>query len=368
MNRCSTPHFSRVCMQAAIIFACLMLCIPRLSHAASATLNFNFNGVEARASALVAPTQAGSTANTYAPVFKSVQATTEIVQTVVQPQPVESAPITVQPAETAPVTTQPAESAPATAQPTEAAPGGSVRPAPAAKGAPKIGIGIDTTMSNDLKIYTIPVSYALNRNFALQLTLPFVTAKFADTDDLSHTNNGLGDVGLTLKHRIGSENSSALLYSLLTVKLATGNANQGLGTGTYDLALTEKVIKRFGIYRVTLMGGIIQPLNDPTILDSKIEFGTTFSYMAAAERTFFVPDFWCGIRTEGLHTFESRIDGIAQGNALTTLDLAPELKYYFKRGSSINFGINIPVYTNYALVGGAKTRQLSANFGISTMF
>ena len=126
MKRCSTSRFLRASRQTAVIMASLMVTVPSLSHGASATLNFNFNGVEARASALVAPTQAGSTATTYAPVFKNVQTTTEITPVVApsQPQPVESAPATAQPVETAPSTPQPVEAAPATAQPAEVAPGG----------------------------------------------------------------------------------------------------------------------------------------------------------------------------------------------------------------------------------------------------
>ena len=223
-------------------------------------------------------------------------------------------------------------------------------------------------MSDDLKIYTVPVSYTLNRNFALQLTLPVVTATFDDINGVSSTNTGIGDIGFTVKHRIGSENDIAALFTLLTAKFGTGDPNKGLGTGTYDLAVTEKIIKRFGSYRGTLMAGVTQPLNDPTILGSKVEYGTTISYMAALERTVAFSDLWFGVRVEGLHSFETKIDGLAQGNALTTLDIAPELKYYFKRSTSLNLGMNIPAYTDYALTGGSKSRQLSANFGISTMF
>ena len=208
----------------------------------------------------------------------------------------------------------------------------------------------------------------INRNFAIQLNIPIVTAKFDDANGFSNTNTGIGDVSLTLKHRIGSENSMGALFSLITAKFASGDANKGLGTGTYDISLTEKVIKRFGDFRGTLMGGVTQPLNTATILNNKVEYGTTISYMAAVEHTLLLSDLWVGIRAEGMHSFETKIDHIAMGNSLTTLDIAPEFKYYFKRNASVNLGANIPVYTDYALQGGSTTRQVSVGFGVSMLF
>jgi hypothetical protein len=342
-------------------------------------VNFGFSGVTQPAVPLVVPNQAGSAATTFAPVFKSVQATTEIdtTRSFAQPaeaaptvaQPVEAAPTVAQPVEAETTVAQPADAAAAVAQPVETTPTGTPQQAaPAAKSVPKIGIGIDALMSNDLKIYTVPLSYTINRNFVVMVAIPVVTAKIDTPGGGTKTNTGIGDVGLTVKNRIGSENRIGALFTIVSAKFPTGDADKGLGTGTYDVTLTEKVIKRFGDYRGTLMAGVTQPLNDPTILGSKIEYGTTISYMAAIERTALLPDLWFSVRAEGMHSFQTKIDHIAMGNALTTLDVAPELKYYFKRNSAINLGVNVPVYTDYALTGGSKTRQVSASFGVSTMF
>ena len=326
--RSSSPR-KRTNRAIAACIVCMTAFAPSLSLAASVTVNYGFLGAPR-----VADMKAETTATTYAPVFKGIQTSTEL------------------------------DNASGIAQPVEAP--GAVS---SAKSGPKIGIGIDALMSNDLQIYTIPLSYAINRNFAVQVNLPVVTAKFDDNNDgISNSNTGIGDVSLTLKHRIGSENDLAALFSLVTAKFPSGDANKGLGTGTYDITLTEKVIKRFGDFRGTIMLGVTQPLNDPTIQGSKVEYGTTVAYMAALEHTFFLPDLWFGVRAEGLHALETRIDGIAQGNALTTLDLVPEFKYFFKRRASVNLGVNFPVYTDYALKGGSSTREVSASFGVSMMF
>ena len=356
MKRSTSPPLRRAHKAIAVVATCTTLFVPSLSFAATTSVYFGFSGgTPVSAAAVVAPPQAGSTVAT-APssVFNTVQKTTELDSTrnTAPTQPAESTPAVAQPVETTPSST-PQQAAPA---------------APAAKPAPKIGIGVDAVMSDNLKVYTIPVSYAINRNFAVQMNIPVVTAKFDDATGSAATNTGIGDVSLTLKHRIGSEHGLGALFSLVTAKFPSGDADKGLGTGTYDITLTEKVIKRFGDFRGTLMAGVTQPLNKPTILGSSVEYGTTVSYMAAVEHTLVLSDLWFGVRAEGLHSFETKIDGLAQNNALTTLDLAPEFKYYFKKNASANLGVNVPVYTDYAVQGGSTTRQVSASFGVSMLF
>jgi hypothetical protein len=322
------------------LIVCMTACAPTLSlAAASATVNFGFSG----GTSPVVPIQPGTTISTAPPLFKSIQASTELG--------------TVQSA---------TSSTTAVAQPTETAPGAA--PQQSVKSSPKIGIGIDTLSSDKLKIYTIPLSYTINHKFSVQANLPIVTATIDDITGTSSNNTGIGDVNFTLKHFMGDEDEAAAFFTLLTTKFASGDANKGLGTGTYDIALTEKVIKRFGAFRGSLMAGIIQPLNTPTILGSQVEYGTTLSYMASVEHTVILPNLWLGVRTEGFHSFETKIDRIAQGNALTTLDVAPQLRYFFKRQGSVSLGVNIPVYTSYALAGGSNTRDVSVSFGISMMF
>jgi hypothetical protein len=310
---------------------------PTLALAASATVNFGFSGGNSQAASLVSPNELGTTVVTSPPVFKSVQSTTEMDST------------------------RSDDSASGVAQPVETTP--SATPKQSAKSSPKLGIGIDTLWNDELKIYTVPLSYTINRNFAVQLNLPVVTAKFNGS-----TNTGVGDVALTLKHRIGSENAIGALFSLVTAKFATGDENKGLGTGSYDLTITEKGIKRFGDFRCTLMAGITQPLNKPTIGIDEVEYGTTIAYMAAIEHTIGLPDLWFGIRAEGQHGFENKIDGFALGDAHTTLDLAPELRFYYKRYTSINLSVNVPVYTEYARANSSNTREPSFSLGASTMF
>jgi len=319
-----------------------VLLVPAAAWGASATVNFGFTGSGSQAAALVAPTEPVSVGTTNAPVYKTVQTSTELDTSNAQQSDTSGS-----------------------ATPTEAPSAAQQAPA---KGVPRNGIGVDASLSPDLKIYNIPITHNFNRNFGIQINVPVVTASFDDGSGGIGKHTGLGDVSLTFKLRIGSENRTAALYTLLTAKFASGDADKGLGTGSYDLSLTEKVIKRLGDFRCTLMGGVTQPVNKPTILGSTVEYGTNISYMAAVEHTLAIPELWLGARATGMHSFQTKIDGIGLGNALTTVDVTPELNFYFKRYSAINLGVTIPVYTDYGLPGGSTTRDLSVNVGISTLF
>ena len=71
-----------------------------------------------------------------------------------------------------------------------------------------------------------------------------------------------------------------------------------------------------------------------------------------------------------MHSFEKKVDGLARGDALTTLDVSPEFKFYYKRYTSLNIGASFPVLTEYTPQAGDDpiTRKWSVNFGVSTMF
>lgn len=332
----ATPSCKLASRTAAFIF-CMAAFAPDLTHAASATVNFNF-GVQTPTAVVVTPSNPATIATTESPVYSTVQTTTELDNSILE-----------FPASETPSSS--AQSQPGTVAVT-----------------PQIGIGFDAVMSDRLKTYTIPVSYLFSRTLGIQATLPIVTAKTDRVGGGTRTETGVGDFSLTVKHRFGSERAAAAFFTLLTAKFATGSADKGLGTGTYDIALTEKVIKRFGEYRGTLMAGITQPLNKPTILGSEVEYGTTLSYMAAVEHTIGFSDLWFGVRAAGMHAFQTKIDGLRQGNSLTTLDISPEFSYYFKRNASINLGVIVPVITDYALDGGHNGRDVAVKFGISSMF
>lgn len=325
----SSQTWNRIVLAAALA-ACLSVAAPGISRAATATVNFDFGSA--------APLNPDTVATTSSPIYSTLQTTTELDNSVMEFPTAESS----------------SSAAPSTTGTVEIT--------------PKIGIGFDAVMGDRLKTYTIPVSYMFSRTLGIQAALPLVTAKTDRIGGGTRTETGIGDFSLTVKHRFGSERVGAAFFTLLTAKFATGDADKGLGTGTYDLALTEKIIKRFGEYRGTLMGGITQPLNKPTILGSKVEYGTTLSYMAAVERTIGLPELWFGVKASGLHAFQSKISGLSQDNSLTTLDISPEFNYYFKRNASVNLGVIVPVYTDYALAGGTNDRSVAVRFGVTSMF
>lgn len=330
--KCSPIHPRKRANKAvAAIVICMMALAPSLSLAATATVNFGFSGAQQ-----VAPTPV----TTSAPVYRTVQITTE--------------------RDTPLMGTDAGDTAATSGQP-EAGSG--------SKAAPKVGIGIDAVMSDDLKVYAIPLSFSLSRTMGIQATLPIVTAKMDNGNGGTTTETGLGDISLTAKHRIGSERKLAAFFTLLTLKLPTGRAEKGFGTGSTDVVLTEKVIKRFGDFRGTLMGGLTQPLNRANINGIEVEYGTTLSYMAAVEHTIWRPELWFGLKAAGMHSFEGKIDGLRQGNAVTTLDISPEFSYYFKRNASVNLGVIVPVITEYeSAIGDTSDRDVAVNFGVSMLF
>jgi hypothetical protein len=226
--------------------------------------------------------------------------------------------------------------------------------------------GIDSFFSVDQQAYNIPISYAFSDDLTAHLNIPFMTAKYAHGGTTS-TVNGLGDVNLTIKYRIGDE-SVIELYTLATAKFPTGDAGKTMGSGAYEIALTEKVIQHVGEYRFTLMAGVSLPLNSATIHDSKVTYVPTISAMWGVERTWLLPGLWFGLRAAGQHTRNTSIDGVSMHNSFTTLSIIPETRFYTTNHTGIHCGVIIPAITNYSLPGGSKHRNMVINLGAFKAF
>lgn len=244
----------------------------------------------------------------------------------------------------------------------EAQPGATAAAVP-----PIATFGIDNYISKDVKIYNLPASWSITPDLQLKLDLPIVTAvsyTFPGGDKREKT--GLGDISLSAKYRLGSEDTLES-HTLITSKFASGDHKKGLGTGSYDISVTEKLIKRIADLRITLMGGINQPLNKPDFYGYKVSYGTTLSYMLGVEHKVVWPEFWLGLRTAGMHAFDGKLDGITQNNAITTLDIIPEAKYYLTKGFATVLGVSVPVLTKHG-DSNKNDRDVMVNFGFFKSF
>lgn len=230
-------------------------------------------------------------------------------------------------------------------------------------------IGIDTYLSDRVKLYDIPISHAFTPDLYAQINLPLVTAGFDATGGGSDTETGIGDISLSLKLRTDIEELFELYY-IFAAKFPSGDADNGLGTGSYEFSYTQKLIKWFGNYRATFMAGINipPPLDNTSILGSRVEYGPTVSYMAAVERPLFSPNLIFGLRAAGLHAFNSRINKTHQLNSLTTLDIIPEVRYYTSNNAGFHLGVIVPAITAYELPGAANSRDVMINLALFKAF
>jgi hypothetical protein len=121
MKKISTQAVQRARMTFFNLVVCLMAFAPTLALAASATVNFGFSNPILQNVSV--PKEANTVTTSNSPVFRNIQTSTELD------------------------TSYSAENF-------------QVEGAPAAKSAPRFGIGIDVIMSDDLKVYNIPMSYA----------------------------------------------------------------------------------------------------------------------------------------------------------------------------------------------------------------
>lgn len=230
----------------------------------------------------------------------------------------------------------------------------------------RISIGSDNHLADTIQIYDIPITATLYPDLYVRLDLPFVS-RDVKTASGSTGETGLGDMDLTFKLRMELEEATELFY-LFSARIPTGDGDRGLGSGTYDLSIAQKLSTWFGDYRTTFMAGVTVPMSHGTVLGSNIKLNPTISYMAAAERTLFRPGLWFGLKAAGQHIFNSRVNDVYQANDLTTLDIIPEVKFHPARGLEVRAALLLPAYTAYGLPGAGNSRGVVLSLGIAKAF
>jgi len=261
-------------------------------------------------------------------------------------------PVAEMPAEPPPETTaESSEESPAE-QPSEES--AAVEPAvqAAAKPASVTTFGVDATFASDVQIITLPATYRPTGATKLGIDVPFVRR----TGDRGSVFE-LGDVSFSAGYRWGDP-LHVLGITTFFVKAPTGDPaarDEGeflpTGSGSWDFALYQTFIHRFGLWRGELTAGY--RLNteadfDAAGADITLENGNVANLILGADHELaFVPGLMGSLALDARHIQEAdlTIDGVDQETpgALLVVDLLPRVKYFLAAGTAIRAGLRIPL-------------------------
>jgi len=247
-------------------------------------------------------------------------------------------------------------------------------PSEAPKAAPtlanRLSIGVDTTVIEDQQLIAIPFGYRLSTNVKVAAAVPFVRRE----GDKGSTF-GLGDVSASIGYRWGNPLRVLGITSFI-VKAPTGDPekqDQGeflsTGTGSWDFALYQTLIRRFDRWRGDLTFGY--RLNtegdfDVDGSDVTLENGDVFNVIVGASREIDrVPGLvgYLKVDTRFVGDAKLKIDGAKQDAAgsFTAVDVLPGIKYFFQAGTALRVGLRIPV-------NDTKSRDPALDFQIVQTF
>ncbi len=175
----------------------------------------------------------------------------------------------------------------------------------------------------------------------------------------------MGDVTVTGKARLAV--GSVELQTFLTVKSPLGDKEEGLGTGAWDLALTQKARTRVGRAVLTGMLGYTWRGDDAAIKGQRVDYGDAFAWMAAADAQVWLPRLWLGLGLSGLVQQATEIDGQSRHDRLATVDLTPEARYFVTERFAVAVGVLVPVATSYG-IDGDDPRKPALRVGAFSQF
>ncbi|TWI75377.1 uncharacterized protein DUF1566 [Desulfobotulus alkaliphilus] len=216
------------------------------------------------------------------------------------------------------------------------------------------GVGVTTLFGKNTKVVGLPLSYQIHRYFSLKADIPWYESEPPD----GKKESGLGDISTTLRMQLGS--SRLLSNTYLSVKLPTGDEEKSLGSGSYDISLTQKFILRLWDFRFTGMMGYTHRM-EADIMGFNVDYGDRIAFMAALEYALIGNRLWVGIKGSGLAAAETKIEGKGQTDSFTTFDAGPEIRYFlpFMEGTAIQLGAMFPVATSF---DGEEKEERNASF------
>lgn len=127
----------------------------------------------------------------------------------------------------------------------------------------------------------IPEFGYINSEYDLSASLPLQRLRVSG-GGLSSTDSGIGDAVLRAGRRLsGNVESGFSLTGALTIKLATGDENKGLGTGGTDVGASLSGSKKIGAYTYTALVGYTE-VGEP----SGVSYDNVVTYGIGANRSF----------------------------------------------------------------------------------
>jgi len=121
----------------------------------------------------------------------------------------------------------------------------------------------------------------VSSGYDLSVSIPFHHLRVSG-NGLSSSESGLGDAVLRGGKRLWRDNDAETsLNGALTIKLATGDENTGLGTGATDIGVSLAATRKRGVYAFTALAGYTQ-VGAP----SGVSYDNVVSYGVGANRSF----------------------------------------------------------------------------------
>ena len=137
-----------------------------------------------------------------------------------------------------------------------------------------------TSVNNELYSLTPEFGY-ISGSYDLSASIPFHRHRVSG-EGASSAESGIGDAVLRGGRRLWrDEQAVSSLYGALTLKLATGDENKGLGTGGADIGVSLSGSRRIGAYAYTVLVGYTQ-VGEP----SGVTYDNVVSYGIGINRSF----------------------------------------------------------------------------------
>ena len=137
-----------------------------------------------------------------------------------------------------------------------------------------------TSVNNELYSLTPEFGY-VSGSYDLSVSIPFRHLSVSD-GGLSSSESGLGDAVLRGGKRLWRDKKAeSSLNGALTIKLATGDENKGLGTGGTDIGVSVSTTRKHGAYAFTALAGYTE-VGAP----SGVSYDNVISYGLGVNRSF----------------------------------------------------------------------------------
>lgn len=232
-------------------------------------------------------------------------------------------------------------------------------------------LGAQFVSTHHSHIFNIPASYGRPVSFfEADERISFnANLAYVDTSNpaLPKEEASMGDASIGVDYHYYNETSSLMVFPALTVKLATGDEDKGLGTGSTDIA-TSIVIKKS--FSNTALNAKVAYMYKGEGKPSNIEwdYGDVFA-LDISGRHEVIPGLWLGVNAIYLDQGknENKTSNTKSG-AISIFDLIPTLTYRFKDLFNINTRYAFSISENVDKGATEPDRENSFSLSITRDF